>query len=118
MQDVDAGPGHAGPLLEISASTSNGTTTLLLKGEVDLSNASQVEEMLRAASRESSGPVVIDLAGLTFIDSSGIRLFLSLSVAEDGASRCAFANPSAAVRRVLDIAGVRDRLPWKDGPPG
>lgn len=118
MPEFNAVSGPAGPFLDASLSTSDGRKTVLLTGEVDLSNVAGLEVILRDARAGWSGEVVIDLSDLTFIDSAGITLLLSLSMEENGATpHYAFANPSAPVRRVLDIAGITDRLPWKDGSP-
>ena len=50
-----------------------------LSGEVDLSNAADLEGAISESVPNSARGLVLDLTALTYIDSSGIRLLLSLS---------------------------------------
>ena len=51
-----------------------------VNGEVDLATSSELEAcVLRAALEGAPSSVVLDLAGLTFIDSSGLRTLVSSS---------------------------------------
>jgi anti-sigma B factor antagonist len=58
--------GHAG----------EGSRLLGLRGELDLSTAPRVEQALRQLESEGNPLIVLDLRGLTFLDSSGLRLIL------------------------------------------
>ena len=76
-----------------------------VEGELDVSNAEQLGNALWAELRAGSS-VVVDLSGLAFMDSQGLRLFLQLaSHAEHrGLGPVVLVNPSSAVRRVLEIS--------------
>ena len=76
-----------------------------LSGEFDLECREAFESWVPAFS-EAGGEVVFDLSGLEFMDSSGIHCLLRLAAERDVVIR----TPSAAVRRVLQIAGL-DRFP-------
>jgi anti-sigma B factor antagonist len=81
-----------------------------LRGELDLATAQQA---LAAFERDVDGrpEVIVDLSGLTFMDSAGIRLLLQMHGRQEG-RRVRFARPSAQVGRILDLAGIRPVFDW------
>jgi anti-sigma B factor antagonist len=89
--------------------------TITLTGEMDLSNATEVERELLHAEATDATAIVIDLSGLAFMDSTGIRLLIAAdarSRADSG--RLRLTRPPAHVFRVLCIAGVDELLPFDD----
>jgi anti-sigma B factor antagonist len=89
-------------------SESDDATIVALGGELDMSTAEEMLDVLVEAVRQ--GDVVIDASEVTFIDSSGIR---SLVAAYREANRGVGAgrtvtirNPSAQVRRVLELTSL------------
>ena len=84
------------------------TTVLALAGDLDPATA----PLLEAALAEATAPggverVVLDLAGLAFLDSSGLRIFVTSreALAAQGAT-LALRSPSANTRRLLDVTGL------------
>jgi anti-sigma B factor antagonist len=60
---------------------------------------------------DGSGTALVDLSGVTFIDSSGVRELLAANrQAEAMGMRLQLVNPSAACKRVLEISGVWDEF--------
>jgi anti-anti-sigma factor len=57
----------------------DGVVVARLPAEIDLSNARLVLEELYAALSNSSRGLVVDLSGVTYIDSRGIQLLLELA---------------------------------------
>ena len=49
---------------------------LAVRGEVDLATAPALEDALADAIRESDGALVVDLSGVEFLDSSGLKVLL------------------------------------------
>jgi anti-sigma B factor antagonist len=92
------------PRLELSIDTEG---TLVLQGEIDSYTAPDLAEQLAA-----DPPVeVIDVAGVTFIDSSGLRAIVEAHQARAAAgSRLVLRAPSAAVQRLLEISGLAGHL--------
>jgi anti-sigma B factor antagonist len=77
-------------------------------GELDIATV----PLLEAAYEElEHASVVLDLAGVTFIDSSGLQLLLRLSDRSEGRLEII---SSPALDRLLQITGVRDQLPLRD----
>jgi anti-anti-sigma factor len=112
--------GRAAELFEVGQlrvrSERNGAVhTVSLFGELDLATAEDVELELRRAEATDAASIVLDLSGLTFIDSTGVRLVLSAHArSRADASRLALLQGPAAVQRVFEICGVRDQLPFAD----
>ena len=76
-------------------------------GEVDLASATDLEACIRRALEGSPSSVVLDLAGLTFIDSSGLRVLVSVSAdARSQAVSFGLRNVPGHAQRVLDITGL------------
>ena len=74
-----------------------------ITGEVDISNARSLERQITAELDAGADALVLDLAGLTFIDGSGVHLLFALS---DRVRRLAVVLPDGTPpRRVLDLAG-------------
>jgi anti-sigma B factor antagonist len=92
-----------------------GVHTIALTGEMDLSNAAEVERELLHAEDTDADTIVIDLAGLQFMDSTGIRLLISADARSRADScRLRLTRPPAPVFRVLCIAGIDELLPFGD----
>ena len=76
-----------------------------VEGELDVSNVEQLGDALWAELRAGSS-VVVDLSGLAFMDSQGLRLFvqLALHAGQRGLGPVVLLNPSPAIRRILEIS--------------
>jgi anti-sigma B factor antagonist len=97
--------------VEVNPTHHNGSPVLSLAGELDLSQVPAAEQALRSIEREKPGTLVIDLSGLTFIDSSGLRLVLEADqrARRDGRRLFLIQGPDA-VQRVFLIALLDKRL--------
>ena len=61
---------------EVDSEQRPGEVVIRLSGELDLAAFDEVDEVLLVAQSDGNRTVRIDLRGLEFIDSSGIRLLL------------------------------------------
>jgi anti-sigma B factor antagonist len=98
------------------AERQDGTRTVVaLRGELDLATVDAVRERLEAL-RSDGRPAVLDLDGLSFMDSTGIRLVLEAAqlAAADGWV-FTLTRGSGAVQRIFAAARIDDRLPYEDG---
>lgn len=79
-----------------------------LSGQVDLSNVDGLGTRLEAAVTNRSEGLVLDLSGVTYLDSTGLRMVFRLARRlGDRQQRLRLVVPrTARVARVLDIAGV------------
>src|SRR5688500_1584478 len=74
-----------------------------LEGELDMATAGGLSELLRAAA-DNDEPVVLDFSGVSFMDSSGLRALLEGARLPNGSGPVVIVNPTAQVRRVLDVS--------------
>ncbi|HEX2030651.1 MAG TPA: STAS domain-containing protein [Actinomycetota bacterium] len=72
---------------------------LRLVGEIDMSSAETLEGILRE-EREKDSELRLDLSEVTFMDSTGLRVLLSLAASHG----VVIVRPSAAVRRLFEVA--------------
>lgn len=84
----------------------------VLSGEVDLSNATDLEGLIAEAVPNSVRGLVLDLSALSYIDSSGIRLLLSLagSLRWRGQALVIAVPAGSRSRRVFAMAGIEDSV--------
>jgi anti-anti-sigma factor len=76
-----------------------------LEGELDIATADDLSTILRAAVTENGpDPLELDFSGVSFMDSSGLRALLEAAGLLNGNGSMVILNPSAQVRRVLDIS--------------
>ena len=74
-----------------------------VEGELDMATADDLSQILREASTKGT-PIVLDFAGVSFMDSSGLRALLEAAGLCSGKGALVVLNPSTQVRRVLDIS--------------
>jgi len=83
-----------------------------VSGEIDLATCPQLRDVLTALVHRGVYQIVVDLQQVTFMDSSGIGVLISVyrRIREHGGSLRLFA-PSAKVWRVLELTRVTTLLP-------
>ena len=88
-----------------------GVVLLGLHGEFDLAAAPAARERLEQARARRPHGVVLDMAEVTFADSSGLRelLYANAALRDDG-SRLVIAAPPPAVERLLTVTRASDLL--------
>jgi anti-anti-sigma factor len=79
-----------------------------IEGDLDVLSVPELEEFVEA--HRDGAPLLLDLAGVSFIDSSGLRLLLGLRPHRDGRPALIIRNPSEPVRRLLALS-IPDGVP-------
>lgn len=102
---------------QASASDLEGGVRLLeVRGELDLSTATQLEGPLDEATDSPAAAVVIDLAECQFIDSTGIALIVRAwqrvdsAAGNGGKGGLVLCCQNEQVRRVLEVTGLEHSL--------
>jgi anti-sigma B factor antagonist len=110
-----ADPTGDAPLLEVERTT----TGLRVIGELDLATVPILASHLDPLP-EWCDEVVVDLNGLSFVDSTGLSVLLHAHHnAEASGRRIVLTSPSDRVRRLLEITGLGEVLVVRDaGPDG
>ena len=88
--------------------------TVVLTGEFDIARTAEMRDALLEAAH-TSDPVVADLSGVTFFDSSALRALLDVrSILADRGQTIRLHDPSPIVRRLLDLTDIAHLF---DGDP-
>jgi len=88
-----------------------------LAGEIDLSVADDLAVRIAELLRLGPRTVVLDLARLTFLDSSGCRaLVMGAREAAGRGRRLVLRNVGGSPRRVLEMTGIGEALDVEDEP--
>ena len=87
------------------------------EGELDLSTAIPLEEEIKRLRDRGFEGLVLDLRGLTFLDSSGLRLMVNARrEAMEGGMKFSLIDGAPQVCRVLDITGLRPHFEFEPVP--
>ena len=96
-----------GGQLEVDSVVLEDQAVIRLRGELDMDTAERFSEATRVAFAAGVPTVLIDLSGLDFIDSSGLReLVVAHRRQHEIGGGVVLRAPSEAIRRVLDIVGL------------
>ncbi len=94
-----------------------GGVQLALKGELDLSTIEKVDQELTRAEDDGHRLIVLDLSGLTFLDSTGLRTIVTADQrARRSGRRVVILKGPATVHRVFTITRLDERLEMVDTP--
>ena len=105
----------AGDGLRIDTVHLDGLAVVAVEGEIDLATApsfgAAIDEGLRQVGR-----VVLDLAGVTFMDSSGLNVLVAAASQSATPNTVLIRNAPASVQRLLSITGLNEVIPVEDDP--
>ena len=88
---------------------------VLFTGELDIAGAHEADEAVRQAESAGTGAVTIDLRGLTFMDSTGLRLLVAADRrAREAGRTLRIVRGQEPIQRVLELTGLGDKLPLVD----
>jgi anti-anti-sigma factor len=92
--------------LEVDVRTDGDGFLITISGEIDLFNEHHVVSAARSAlCRTPCETVTVDLAGVTFMDCSGLAALLTVkSECEQRSALLAITNPSSAIRHLVKLA--------------
>lgn len=101
--------------LSMSSEREGDVHSICLFGELGLATAEAVERELERVEATDTAAIIVDLSGLEFMDSSGVRLMLIANArSRADANRLTLLRGPAAVQRVLELSGVERLLPFAD----
>ena len=104
---------HTAPFT-CQVSREGGLAIVAPRGELDMATVGVVEAEMKQLRRAGVGSIVLDLGGLTFMDSSGLHLVVRWT---NEASKDGFAfelEPGPpTVQRIFELAAIEKALPWR-----
>jgi len=89
------------------------STVMRVEGELDIAGAESFRHQILQGM--DGRPVIVDLRGLTFLDSMGLSALLDL--ARTSPQPMKFVRGPAHVHRVFAITNTEARLEWHDPGP-
>jgi anti-sigma B factor antagonist/stage II sporulation protein AA (anti-sigma F factor antagonist) len=92
--------------MKTTSTTADGVTVLEVSGEVDLETADQLRDAGINALSPYAGTLRIDLAGVTFIDSTGLAALVQIRNHAGAAHHVVIQNARPNVQRILEITGL------------
>ena len=93
--------------VEFGGQSARSWPVVKVAGEVDIETSPVLEERLRSVLDQGHSSVVIDLAGVTFLDSTGLSVLIGgLRRCQDGGGELHLASPRPNVRKVLEVTGL------------
>jgi len=101
--------------LSLETSVAGRAVVIALRGELDLAGAGALEQELARLDADPVATVVLDLSGVAFMDSSGLRVVAVASQrAQELGRRLALVPGPDEVMRVFDITRMRERMDFVD----
>jgi stage II sporulation protein AA (anti-sigma F factor antagonist) len=107
-----AAPGNGAMTVEITVKQENQTLTVFLKGELDHHTAASVKDTIDMLLVKTPFKLfVLDMAGVSFMDSSGIGLIAGrYNRVRSIGGRMKIANPGSALSRILKMSGIESLI--------
>jgi anti-sigma B factor antagonist len=93
--------------VECEVSGEGRSVCLRLDGEVDANTAHLVEDAMSPALDPRCTRLVVDLADVTFMDSSGLRvLVVARNALDDRGAEMVIAGDNGQLRRLFEVSGL------------
>ena len=104
---------------DLHTSDADGIVTAVLSGEIDMSNASELESTITKATPNEMLGVVLDLTSVAYLDSSGIHLLYKLreSLRMRGQQLRLVIPADSPARDALRLAGVEQHMEIVEAVP-
>lgn len=98
--------------LRIDTVELDGSLVVAVHGELDIATSPLLDEALTRARRTDAARILIDLSGVSFIDSTGLHVLINHARAEGIRGRIRLTKWSSQVQRVVELSGTMDHLPF------
>ncbi len=97
--------------LQIESRQESDRVVIAMDGELDMANAPALQAAIESDELAPAAAVVLDLQGLTFLDSTGLRVILAArELCWRRGQEFAVTPGSAQVQRLLSVTGVGEHL--------
>jgi anti-anti-sigma factor len=105
------------PPLDVTSEQQGGQLRVALAGELDIVNAPELESQLATIEADAADTLVLDLRGVEFIDSTGLRALIAANErARAAGRRLVIVRGAKAVDRLLSLTQLDQRLEIVDDP--
>ena len=98
--------------MSISTEREGGALIAKAEGRVDGANALEFHEALEAAISSDDGAMVLDLGGISYISSAGLRVVLLVAkTLQKQSAKMAVCSLSEPIREIFEISGFDKIIP-------
>jgi anti-anti-sigma factor len=106
-------------LAQLQLDDADGITIASVDGEIDLSNAAELEMAISHAVGNEAVGLVMDLASVDYLDSSGVTLLFNLArrVSRRQQELVVVVPGEAHVREILTLSGATEALDLRESLP-
>jgi anti-anti-sigma factor len=88
------------------------TRCIRLSGRLDMKGAGLIEQRFTTLTATHDNKVIVDMGGVDFLASIGMRLLLTCAKANAlRGGQMVLANPQPLVKQALETAGIDDLIP-------
>ena len=99
------------PPLRVTTEPRGDGVHLILSGELDIASSPVIEDALRDAEEQGPPLIIIDLRGLQFMDSTGLRTILGADArAREANRRFVVVQGDENIQRVFQVTRLYDRV--------
>jgi anti-sigma B factor antagonist len=93
--------------VDLGSESAHSWPVVKVAGEVDIETSPALDERLRSVLDQGYSSVMVDLAGVTFLDSTGLSVLIGgLRRCQDGGGELRLLSPRPNVRKVLEVTGL------------
>ena len=101
--------------LAVEASRHADRYVVAVAGDLDASSVGRLDAEVRAAEATDVNRIVLDLSGLNFMDSTGLRALLQAQArSERDSNRLRIVRGPRRVQRVFELTNTQELLPFLD----
>lgn len=102
---------------QVESAREQDAARVTLSGELDIATVPRVEAAVNATLTKDLCTLTIDMTGLRFVDSSGLRMFIVLDKrAQEEGWTLRLIPPGEPVLTIFRVSGVEENLPFVERP--
>lgn len=96
--------------IEIIDTQRGGIRLIKIEGRLDANFSLQLEDEVDRLLEHDEKSIILDLSGVTYLSSSGLRVLLSINKQTQGAGGLVLVNPREVVKKIIEVAELDDIL--------
>jgi anti-sigma B factor antagonist len=100
---------HGPSGIVVGATVHEGRAVVALQGDIDIATVKQLERCFGHLLGDSCSAMTLDMARVTFVDSSGLQAFIKVAK-EVGTLNFLLKDPSETVSKLIRLTGLQDIL--------